>query len=100
RGRLRHALPATHLHPEPVVDEWIPEVLLPFHEVAVEAVEGPLARPLGDPPGGAALGLPPPRVDLLPGLARVAVRLALPLASGAFRGTPPLGCLRGGHCPF
>src|SRR3712207_7962513 len=43
-GRLGDVLPALDLHPEPVVDERVPEVLLLLDETRVPALEVPLAR--------------------------------------------------------
>src|SRR5438445_573438 len=49
RRRRRKVLPALDLHPEPVVHQRVPEVLLLFEEVPVRTVERPLRRPGGDP---------------------------------------------------
>ena len=44
RRRLGELLPALDLHPEPVVHQRVPEVLLAFHPAEVLRVERPVAR--------------------------------------------------------
>src|SRR5437870_37791 len=75
-GRLRKVLPAFELHPEPVVHERVPEVLLPLEEIPVGPVQGPLSCTVGDPPGGTGLLLAPCG-DLRLRLLRLSLRLAL-----------------------
>ena len=86
-GRLGDVLPALDLHPEPVVHQRVPEVLLLLDEARVEAVEVPLARAVGDPAGG-AVGLLALLVELLALLAR---RVARP---GPARASPFRDALR------
>ena len=74
-GRLGDLLPALDLHPEPVVHQRVPQVLLALHELPVGTVERPLAGAVGDPSGDAGLLLAP-LGDLAPGRLRVALGLA------------------------
>src|SRR5437763_1163184 len=54
----REILPTLDLHPEPVIHQRIPEVLLELEELPVRAVERPLRCALGYPARRAALTLP------------------------------------------
>jgi hypothetical protein len=74
RRRLGEILPALHLHPEPVVDERVPDELLTLDEVQVLGLEVPVAGALGDPAGG-ALRLLAALVRLAGGLLGVALGL-------------------------
>src|SRR5205085_11307882 len=56
--RLRDSLPARDLHPKPVVEERVPEVLLPLDEAPVRTVERPLAGSIRDPPRDPRLAAP------------------------------------------
>src|SRR5215210_8604550 len=59
-------LPALDLHPEVVVHQRVPEVLLALHELLALHIERPVPRPIGYPSGGTG-GLLPPGVGLLAG---------------------------------
>ena len=47
--RIGQVLPAVDLHPEPVVDEEVPEVLLTLHGRLVRTAQLPIAGALGQP---------------------------------------------------
>src|ERR1700736_3983771 len=52
---LGQVLPSVYLHAEPVVDEAVPEILLPLHRRFIGTAQFPLAGPLGHPAGDAAV---------------------------------------------
>src|SRR5206468_3979087 len=78
RGGLREPLPALDLHPEPVVHERVPEVLLALDEIPVGTVQRPLGSAVRHPARDAGL-LAPPLFDLALSFLRVA--LSRPLSS-------------------
>src|SRR5207302_3656742 len=53
RWRLGQVFPARNLHPEPVVDQRVPQIFLALHERVVGTVERPLGRAVGYPSRGA-----------------------------------------------
>ncbi len=72
--RLGQVLPALDLHPEPVVHQRVPEVLLAVHEGVVDALQIPLAGALGDPARG-PVGVLATGLHLLARLGGVALAL-------------------------
>ena len=65
-GRLGDSIPARDLHPKPVVEQRVPEVLLALDEGPVLLIQAPLAGPVGDPARDSGLpGAPRPRVTYL-----------------------------------
>src|SRR5437763_7386124 len=48
RRRIGQLLPAAHLHPEPVVHQRVPEVLLALEEVPIGTVEREMRRSVRD----------------------------------------------------
>src|SRR5262249_35892398 len=89
-GCIRQVLPAVELHAEPVVDEEIPEVLLPLHGRLVRAAQLPITRAFVQPSDQSLIALTTQGVH--PGAGHV--RLLTRLLSNI--GRPPI-CSRHGR---